>query len=607
MFGLFVGIFIFFLSGRMCIVKKFVFLILLFVVLAFPYSAWADEGWVIPNFSSDLVVQKTGEVKVHEVIDADFGVLSKHGIYRDIPYVYQSGNDRVYTEVSVLSVRQNDGAAKYEVIKNDSNLRIKIGDAGRTVTGVNRYEIVYVARGVLRGFGSYDELFWNVTGNDWPVSILKVSSRVELPETGGVLRGVCYVGVMGSREECVSKVNKEVGGVSFSTVRALGDGEGMSVVVGYRAGMVPILTVERPISFVEKFFSWPSVMTVIIALGFGVVTVFYAWYRYGRDFWFGGGFVGDKVGTGGVKPIGGHETVVVEFGPPEKLRPGELGVVVDEVAHTHDVTATIVDLATRGFLKIKEVPKKWIFGNEDYILQKQAKSTDKLLSYEGKLFEKLFAGESEVSVSGLKTTFYKELREVKNDLYNDVVERKIFLTNPETVRTKFLASAFFVMAGGAVGLFLGVDREIVAVADFATGIVVSGLAMMLIARFMPRRSAYGREIYRRTLGYKLFIETAEKYRQKFFEKENMFNEILPYAIVFGVVERYANAMKEIGLKPETDWYSGVRAFNLVSFANSMNNFSNSLSQAMASAPSSSGFSGGGSSGGGFGGGGGGSW
>jgi uncharacterized membrane protein len=115
-------------------------------------------------------------------------------------------------------------------------------------------------------------------------------------------------------------------------------------------------------------------------------------------------------------------------------------------------------------------------------------------------------------------------------------------------------------------------------------------------------------LYRRIKGYRLFIDKAEKHRQKFFERKNLFNEALPFAIVFGLTGKFATAMKEIGVTTaQTGWYSGTHHFNSHNFSSSMNDFSQSLSSAMASTTSSSGGFSGGSSGGGFGGGGGGSW
>jgi len=83
---------------------------------------------------------------------------------------------------------------------------------------------------------------------------------------------------------------------------------------------------------------------------------------------------------------------------------------------------------------------------------------------------------------------------------------------------------------------------------------------------------------------------------------------LPYAIVFGVTEKFAKAMADMGLKPTNPvWYHGVQPFHPTVFASEINSFSKSLSMAITSVPGGSGSGGGGFSGGGFGGGGGGSW
>jgi uncharacterized membrane protein len=214
-----------------------------------------------------------------------------------------------------------------------------------------------------------------------------------------------------------------------------------------------------------------------------------------------------------------------------------------------------------------------------------------------------------VSASSLKTTFYKALKEIKSDLYKEVVEKGLFPSNPDKVRIKYLVVAIVI---GSVGLwvgFSGIDRGNVFLADLGLGSIVSGVILAFVSRFMPRKTAYGRNVYRRILGYRMFIDKAEKYRQQYFEKQNMLNEVLPYAIVFGLTGKFADAMKDMGLKTtRPSWYTSAHAFNTINFVNSMDSFSSSMSSAIAAAPKSSGFSsGGGFSGGGFGGGGGGSW
>ncbi len=49
-------------------------------------------------------------------------------------------------------------------------------------------------------------------------------------------------------------------------------------------------------------------------------------------------------------PLFASDPIAVEFEPPDKLKPAQIGLLLDERADTLDVTATIVELAVRGYL-----------------------------------------------------------------------------------------------------------------------------------------------------------------------------------------------------------------------------------------------------------------
>lgn len=580
--------------------------ILLLLVFFLPKNVHAQENWDITRYHADIQIEKSGEVLIGEDIAVNFGQLEKHGIYRDIPFEYRdSGGDTYYTEINVNNVLQDGSPAKYELIKDNGNLRIKIGDGNKTINGEHRYQIVYSVRGILLGYEGFDELYWNVIGSNWDVPISNASARVILPEDG-IVQSDCFVGAAGSQESCLME-NISPKEIDFVSPRVLFPYEGFSVAVGFTQGMVPLLTVEKPKTLFEKFIEWPSLFTLFAVAVSGVLVIFLIWYRNGRDFWYGS----TSSGIGGrdvLKPLGAHETVVVEYEPPEKLRPAELGVLFDETAHTHDVTATIVDLATRGYLTITEIEKKWAFGKSDYKFVKKDKSTASLLDYEKLLLTHLFKTGKEVEMSDLKMTFYDELQQVKTKLYADMVKKGYFPKDPERIRGNYLIGAI-VGVIGSVGLFItGINRDLVFVIDIGLGFLVAAVLLAIFSKFMPRRTAKGRELYRRIKGYRLFITKAETHRQRFFEKKNMFNEVLPYAMVFELTDKYIKALSGLEIQKQTStWYHGSNAFTMAAFSSSMNSFSSSVGGAISSTPKSSGSSGGGSSGGGFGGGGGGSW
>ncbi len=80
------------------------------MVAAAPADAQGFEE--IRGYDVDIRIEKSGALLVHETIDYDFGVVPKHGIYRDIPnrfdYPKKDDTDRVY-RIDVVSVRGSPG------------------------------------------------------------------------------------------------------------------------------------------------------------------------------------------------------------------------------------------------------------------------------------------------------------------------------------------------------------------------------------------------------------------------------------------------------------------------------------------------------------------
>lgn len=587
--------------------KRIALLFLTLIILAVPF-AYAQDSWVINKFDSNITIRKDGIVDISENIEVDFGSNEKHGIYRDIPYVYNDTNGvTTYTEISNVLVLSDNIPAQQKIEKNGSSERIRIGNPNSTITGQHTYNIKYSVRGILRSYADHDELYWNSTGNGWDAPIITAKTSVSVPDDK-IEKVKCFEGSVGSTDECESDITGTKS-AAYKNKQQLYPGEGLTVVAGYTKGMVPILTVKPPKTFKQLITDPVNITVFLLTLILGCVVCIRFWWVHGRDYWFRTTTMLVPESKPELKPVGSKETIVVEFEPPEHLRPAEIGVLMDERADTLDVTATIIDLATRGYLKVTEEQKKWIFGTVDYILIKTDKDTGSLLSYEQLLLKRLFADGNIVNVSALKTTFYDDLADVKKELYKDVITKKLFIESPESVRTKFTITGFIISFFSAFLIFFSISGMIGLLLSFAGGLMITGLIIMILAQSMPRRSAYGREMYRRTKGYYEFISGAEKYRQQFYEKKNLFNEILPYSIVFGLTGKFAKAMEAIGLKPQqTTWYSGSGPLNSMLFATNINNFSRSFSSAIAATPSKGGgFSGGGSSGGGFGGGGGGSW
>lgn len=591
------------------LIVQFLLVLTLVFGFALPAHAQADD-WSIKLFESRITLQSDGVLKFQEIIRADFGSASKHGIYRDIPYLYSQADGEHYTEVIIKSVERNDKDEPYEVSKSDANLRIKIGDADRTISGQQTYTITYTVAGVITAYNDFDELYWNVTGNEWEVGIEVAHAYVSLP-ADGVAQAACYEGFAGSTSQCTT-TSLSGRQTEFQSTHPLAVGEGMTIAVGFTKGMVPILALQKPKEpyqiLTEELAKPPYWLLAMGALVAGIATPVWWWWRKGSDWWWQVPAMLESNQRAWLTPFGHRPQVVVEFEPPETLRPAQMGALLDQRADTLDITSTIIDLASRGYLTIKELSKTWALGAGDYQLDLTDKAPTDLLPYEQKLLQRMFGSDSTVTLSTLKNTFYNDLAVIKNEVYDDLMKRNYFVAHPQKVRATYIGIGFgLLFVAGGTG-WAGYTLVWAWVFVLAVVPLIAGLALLVLSAAMPQRTALGYELYRRVLGYKLFIGTAEKYRQQFFEKQNIFTQALPYAMMFGLTAKFAQALQQIGYQPvQPTWYSGLHAFNIAQFTSDMNSVSKALSSSMASAPSSSGSGGGGSSGGGFGGGGGGSW
>ena len=596
------------------------------LLIASPPSARAEEDWAVRAFDAAITVNADGTVRVVENIAVDFGALPSHGIFRDIPtrYAHDSDHDRL-TPISDISITNGvtGDPIPFTSSRRGADLELKIGDPDVEVIGAVRYRIEYTVEGALNPFDDRDELYWNVTGNRWDVTIEAARATVDLPAPA-IEQIACYEGPTGSTDSCNTAGNER--SATFTALRQLPPGEGLTAVVAIRKGVIavaPPQLVEAEKERTAADYLAPDPLPVAIATGLTVIVLLglaRAWWLIGRDRWYGDNYYLSETPPAGEqrKPLFAHETIVVQYTPPEvapdrrRLRPAEVGLLVDERADTLDVSATIVDLAVRKFLMIKEVPKGGLIGifqSQDYELERLAKPEDELRPYERRVLFALFEKGPLVQLSDLKNTFHDDLAAVKEDLYAEAVKQKFFPASPDAVRNRYRAVAIvMIVAGVAMGWLLGR-----AWGWGLTGIpiVAGGGILFFLSPAMPRRSALGWEVYRRCLGFRLYMVTAETDRQKFAEEENIFHEYLPYAIVFGCVKKWAETFEQLGLKPEAEYYVGTHPFAPVAFAESVRGFSTSISGVMASTPGGSGGSGfsvgGGFSGGGIGGGGGGRW
>jgi len=330
----------------------------------------------------------------------------------------------------------------------------------------------------------------------------------------------------------------------------------------------------------------------ILILPFLVLTVMFVWWK--------------KKG----KDPQGQGTIIAQFDAPDNLTPAEVGTIIDEKADKKDVTAEVIELAIQGYLKIKRTEKKKFIGKEtDYELIKLKDADDKLKSYQKKLLNSLFKyGKQKTFLSDLNESFYKDFQEIQKQIYKDLVDEGYFPQSPLKVRGLYLAWGFLfiifsAVAFSAIGSLWGIS------------FLLSGIIIIVFSFFMPVKTIKGVKARDHILGLKEYLKVAEKDRIKFHnapeKNPQLFEKLLPYAMVLGVEKEWAKQFEDI-YRENSGWYEDNVGgnFSSVLLINSLNFFSTRAGTAFSSRPGSaagggSGFSGGG--GGGFGGGGGGSW
>lgn len=608
------------------------------VVVAGPATA-ADQaattyedhpGRQVVRWDATYDLDVDGSVQVVTEIDFSFGNQPGHGVIFTFPTTQpMDGNEERVWDISDVAASSPSGApSNLSVERDGSTVAFRIGDPNiGNVSGVQTYQVSYSVAAVMNDTTSDetdtgiagDEFYWNAIGSGWEVPISDITVTVNSPVE--VLDAVCFAGPGGSTDGCAEPAVD--GTTATFAVDAIGPWEPVTVATLYPAGTFDTTAntqVANPVARAFALTPW-SIGGAVAVLGAG----FYALRRH-----FKATAVDQQYAslTPGLAPVDGDEALVVprdrnlpvavQFEPPVGLRPGQLGTLLDGRADVRDVTAVIVDQAVRGYLRIDPVAgKKTLENPEDYMLVRLLAADDGLPAYSRTLFAAIFKGRDQVTLSELKTTFAADLSRVQSQMYKDVTDRGWFHRNPKVARGTWAGIAVAGLIGGALAAVLLARWSLALV---AVPVVIVSIVMLAMTGSASARTAEGTRILAQTKGFKLFLETADGHRLRFEEGHDIFSQYLPYAIAFGVADKWAGVFARMAREgyehPAPTWYG---YYAPAMFWASHQNFGAQLSDftrladAAISTPTpgssgGSGFSsGGGFSGGGSFGGGGGGW
>lgn len=556
------------------------------ILFALPFFAFAEE---VSELRITMDVRPDASIFVSESVSYDFGEAERHGIYRDMLLSYKDTLGAT-EEISVSDISVADEFGKpyaFSAARSGGYERIKIGDPDVLVSGTKTYVILYTVHGAVGYFDDHDEIYWNATGNNWEVPIRSVRVAVWTPALAQSY--ACYQGVVGSTDECASAVSRLDGAgkpmTLFTSEGTLAPGEGLTIGVGLEKGIIAEPTQAQK--------SWQLLRSLApLALPFVTLGVLmWLWWKYGRD-------------------ARGRGTIIPEYDAPAGLSVVAAAEIVNQAVKPADISALIIALAVRGYLRIERIESKTlgVFTLVDYRFHKLEYVGAGTRVEDTQLMESLFGKEVSVLSSELKSNgrLRKALTKIKGSVEAEMVADGYYRARPSYVRGIFLAASVVIVA--AFFLFFGAAATPLQ----AAGFVISGVLVLAFAFIMPAKTRKGALAKESILGLKDYLQIAEKNRLDFHnapeKSPELFEKLLPYAMMLGVSAAWAKEFE--GIYTESPrWYTGgaYPVFSPTVFADDMKSFSTAAAALAAPTSGSGGSGGGGSSGGGFGGGGGGSW
>lgn len=290
------------------------------------------DGFTIESYKVVLDVGEDNSIDVKEYITVDFYERGHHGIYRFIPewLEYTSKDNNTMSRKAKISnlVSYSDD---YSISTVSGKKRIKMGNANRTLpTGTHTYTIGYTYDMGADPYDNFDEFIFHAFGDFWGTRINNATVEIHLPKNVNVNNNIHFFADKYRKKDITSYVDYTVSG---NTIYA-------KLSSNYSLNNSLTIDLELPNGYFSNGtnnYGSLSLLFCIICIAFAVIS-FLLWRKNGKDL--------DKV----------PETV--EFYPPEQLDASQIGYLYKKDTGRKLSIALIVELASKGFIKIIESEDK---------------------------------------------------------------------------------------------------------------------------------------------------------------------------------------------------------------------------------------------------------
>jgi len=588
--------------------KSLVFFVILLVSFFFPTLSYARTPVEIPptaqydddvvSFGSDLTLNQDTTLRIVETI-AYLTTQTKHGIYRYIPYRYEINGRNITTKISNISITDEDKASVPFTQSYEGNfVFLKIGDKDVTFTGGKTYQIAYTVKNSLLYTETTPHLTWDIVGESWTIPVHTTTATFHSPYAAIDSLG-CASGSFGSNDGLchIQKIDDHTVNLTYDKEIDTGDNVTIQTTLSPQNSLQVPTAQDRQIQMIKDNL-W-ILLFILPPIG-----CLYLWNRFGRDFEFVRYNIFDDSDRETQKtPLIPRDAIPLVY-EPLKISPGLSGAMLDESYDGADLTADIIDLARQKYMTIKQTQEKSWIKNANYEFTSLHKESSSLPPHQQLILLKIFETGDTVSLSDLKKSFPATFIEAQNMVFNYLTTQKYFTHNPNSSR--FAGTVGMVLTTGILYFLFHIADSLPILGDSSTffifplGFVVLVVCVLCIKN-MTQKSAKGRNAMLQAKGLKDTLKRGA-WREKIMESHLFFEEMLPFAISFGVVDQLAKAMKDLHISPPK-YLGAVNAQSLYT-AGFYNGLTSDIGSSL-SPHSSSG--GGGMSGGGGGGGGGGSW
>ncbi len=238
--------------------------------------------------------------------------------------------------------------------------------------------------------------------------------------------------------------------------------------------------------------------------------------------------------------------------PPDNLPPAVVGTLIDEKADMQDIVSTLIDLANRGYVTMTEEDSNHVFARTD-------KDANDLRPYEKQFLKDIFGSKEERSLNDLRYKFASKLPNLRNMVYQELVDEKLVPASPQSVRRSYgcFAGLLFAVAVASFFILTALFVETVdTIVCIPLTLGITALLMMIASRHMPKKTAKGTEAAAKWNAFKQYLKNIERYAD-LEQSSEIFADYLAYAVAFGLERTWIRKFSSVPTTPIPRWYYPV--------------------------------------------------